>query len=89
MTSNRLKWVYGHIRWRDVRQEVLHRAEYRCEAVETELLMSMGERCAVTHDLTIDHQDPYGPDPFDANKCKCLCRRHHGKKDGGRRADAK
>lgn len=86
MSSDRLKWVYNDPRWPGVRQEVLHRAGYQCEAIETELLMSMGERCQKTTDLTVDHEDPYGPDPFDPTKCKCLCRRHHGKKDGGRSA---
>lgn len=93
MTSLRLKHVYNTRRWRGpVREAVLARAEGRCEFTHTN---PFGEttRCETVdityggmESLTVNHTDPYGPDPFDVEVLEALCRKHHGHVDGGRRS---
>lgn len=91
MSSNRLKHIYSSARWKGpTRRTVLAKAGGRCEYV---FRNAFGEdvRCDVvdrqyggTQSLTVNHKDPYGPDPYNDNELEALCRRHHGMVDGGR-----
>jgi len=91
MSSDRLKEVYNSPRWRGpTRTNVLRRAGGQCQAVVHNLF---GEdvRCPVMdkkyggkESLTVNHKDPYGPDPYDEGELEALCRHHHGIVDGGR-----
>jgi 5-methylcytosine-specific restriction endonuclease McrA len=85
VSSNRLRRVYGSSDWKRARRAALERAQNRCEREFTNVF---GEttRCPKTSDLTVDHMDPYFPDPLDLANLQVLCRKHHGEKDGGRAA---
>lgn len=82
MSSNRLREIYDSPDWKAARRECVRRAGNRCEHTFKNVF---GEevRCTATTDLTVNHKDPYGP-PFAQENLECLCRRHHGQKDGGR-----
>jgi 5-methylcytosine-specific restriction endonuclease McrA len=84
MTSERLRHVYNSREWRDrVRLRVLTRDGHQC----TMLVFVSGRgwtRCPATTDLTVDHTNEHAH-PLDERFLRTLCRRHHGKKDGGKR----
>lgn len=88
MSSNRLRHVYRSADWKRVRRAALDRAQNQCERVFTNVF-GESTRCPKTADLTVDHVDPYWPDPYDLANVQVLCRRHHGEKDGGRRSEPK
>jgi hypothetical protein len=101
VSSDRLRKVYESTEWRTkTRPAALERADWQCEVVHTNIF---GEttRCDVVdrkhparppgakvESLTVDHTDEYA-DPFDIDKLKVYCRRHHGMKDGARAAHRK
>lgn len=91
MSSNRMKHIYDSPRWKGpTRRAVIDRAGGQCEYRFTNIF-DEEVRCDVrdkryggTESLTVNHKDPYGPDPYDENELEALCRRHHGMVDGGR-----
>lgn len=96
MSSNRLKGVYDSARWRGpTRRNVIARAGGQCEYTFTNIFEET-QRCGVfdkkyggDQSLTVNHKDPYGPDPYDEGQLEALCRRHHGMVDGGRATRSK
>lgn len=90
MTSNRLAHVYRSSLWKGpIRRAVLAGAQGRCQWVWWDAEAMAHLRCSVmdktyggAESLTVDHIDPHGGEAL--TNLAALCRKHHGKKDGGR-----